>query len=161
MSRERRISAGGLIFKEESVLLVRYPDGQGGSYLVAPGGKAEDGENAVQTIVRETREETGLLVEPGRVLFIEDLETERIKMMKVWMLCDALAGEAQLTEGAHKEGIVQVGWYTPAQLANEQVYPEALMAHAGAAALGKPAQPGGAAVLCLLRPGSRQGVKKD
>lgn len=129
MRKERRISAGGFIFKDGEVLLVRYPDGQGGSYLVAPGGKAEDGENVVQAIIRETREETSLLVEPVRVLFIEDLETDAIKMIKVWMLCDVLQGEARLGDGASSEGIVQVGWFSREQLAREQVYPEALMAH--------------------------------
>ena len=54
MNRPHRIAAGGLIFKSDMVLLVRYRDANGGTYLVGPGGKLKDDENVAQAIVRET-----------------------------------------------------------------------------------------------------------
>jgi 8-oxo-dGTP pyrophosphatase MutT (NUDIX family) len=43
-------------------------------------------ESVADAAVRETFEETGLRVEPGRVLLIEDILTARFKMCKVWLM---------------------------------------------------------------------------
>jgi 8-oxo-dGTP pyrophosphatase MutT (NUDIX family) len=129
MSRPHRIAAGGLTFQEDAVLLVRYPDGRGGTYLVGPGGGLEDDENVVQAIVRETLEETNLWVRPRRVLIIEDLIFARVKMCKIWMLCEVSAGHIRRTEGAEKEGIIEARWFTRAQLGGEVVFPPTLLEH--------------------------------
>jgi 8-oxo-dGTP diphosphatase len=75
MNLPRRISAGGFIFKDNALLLVRYRDRSSNTatYLVAPGGAVEDDENVVQAIIRETKEETGITVRPIRMIAIEDL----------------------------------------------------------------------------------------
>jgi ADP-ribose pyrophosphatase YjhB (NUDIX family) len=86
MRKERRISAGGFVFREDSVLLVRYREAEGRTYLVAPGGAVEDSENVIQAVIRETKEETDVVVQPIRPVILEDLETQKIKMLKVWML---------------------------------------------------------------------------
>jgi len=131
MSKPRRISAGGIVFKGNAVLLVRYRDcNNGETYLVAPGGALEDDENVVQAIVRETKEETGITVKPTRVIAIEDLVDTHVKMIKVWMVCEFVEGEVHRTEEAEKEKIVEAAWFTHDQLANEVVYPSVLMQHA-------------------------------
>lgn len=57
--------AVGVIFREGKVLIARRPDHvhQGG-LLEFPGGKVEAGESVQQALVREIREETGLLIRP-------------------------------------------------------------------------------------------------
>ena len=60
MSKASRIAAGGLIFRDDAVLLVRYRNDNGGTYLVGPGGELEEDENVVQAIIRETMEETNV-----------------------------------------------------------------------------------------------------
>ena len=127
MSKPHRIAAGGLTFKDDAVLLVKYRDSNGETYLVGPGGALEDGENVVQAIIRETREETGLTVQPKTVVAIEDLMCSRFKMIKVWMISEVVNGQISNTEEAKKEGIIEVGWYTREQLAGEVVYPLPLM----------------------------------
>jgi ADP-ribose pyrophosphatase YjhB (NUDIX family) len=127
MSKAHRIAAGGLIFKDDTVLLVRYRDANGGTYLVGPGGELKEDENVVKAIIRETLEETSVTVQPKRVVIIEDLICTRFKMIKVWMTCDILDGNICRTDGAVKEGIVQVAWYTKAQLAGEVVFPPPLI----------------------------------
>ena len=126
MKKPHRIAAGGLVFRDEAVLLVRYRNGSGGTYLVGPGGALEDDENVVQAIVRETFEETSVTVQTKRVAAIEDLMCPRFKMIKVWMICHVVAGEVRRTKGAEAEGIIQVGWFTRAQLAGEVVFPSPL-----------------------------------
>lgn len=127
MSRAHRIAAGGLIFKDDGVLLVRYPAGQGDTYLVGPGGALEEDENVVQAVVRETWEETGIWVLPIRVVLIEDLVFSRVKMCKVWMTCRVVEGRVRATEGAEREGIIEAGWFTRAELADELVFPPPLV----------------------------------
>ena len=130
MSKPHRIAAGGITFKGNTVLLVRYRDSnKSGTYLVAPGGALEDNENVVQAIIRETKEETGITVKPNRVVFIEDLVCSRFKMIKVWMLCEIVSGEVHSTEGAEKENIIEAAWFTRDQLVHEVVFPPPLMQH--------------------------------
>lgn len=130
MSKPHRIAAGGIIFKGNAVLLVRYRDSNDeGTYLVCPGGGLEDNENIVQAIIRETQEETGITVEPKRVVGIEDLVSSRCKMIKVWMVCEIVDGEVHKTEGAEKESIIEAAWFTKDQLASEVVFPLFLMQH--------------------------------
>lgn len=129
MERPHRIAAGGLTFKDDSVLLVRYRDAKGGTFLVGPGGALAEQENIVQAIVRETSEETGVVVRPQGVVIIEDLLCSRYKMSKVWMISDFLGGHVQTTEAAEKEDIIEAGWFSRAQLTGEVVYPTPLMQH--------------------------------
>jgi len=124
-----RIAAGGIILKDDAILLVRYGATGGGSYLVGPGGALDLRENAVQAIVRETMEETGVTVRPRRLLWIEDLQCPRFKMCKIWMLCDIVSGDVRPTDGARAEGITEVGWFKKDQLEDEVVYPPPIMQH--------------------------------
>jgi ADP-ribose pyrophosphatase YjhB (NUDIX family) len=130
MSIPHRIAAGGIIFKGNTVLLVRYRNtNAAGTYLVGPGGKLEDDENIVQAIIRETKEETGVSVAPKRVVAIEDLMCSHFKMIKVWMVCGVIEGEVHKTEDTQKEGIIEASWFTKDQLASEVVFPSSLMQH--------------------------------
>lgn len=127
--KPHRIAAGGIILKDNAILLVRYRNTGGDSYLVGPGGALYWGENAAQAIIRETMEETGVMVQPRRVLWIEDLQCSLFKMCKIWMLCVIVNGEVRPTNGARAEGIIEAGWFKKGQLENELVYPPPLMQH--------------------------------
>jgi 8-oxo-dGTP diphosphatase len=129
MTIAHRIAAGGIIIKNDAILLVRYASANGGSYLVGPGGGMEDMENTFQAVVRETLEETGLTVRPRKILFIEDLLCKRFKMCKIWVLCDPSGEEVQQTDGARIEGIVKAGWFKKNELANELVFPSPVMSY--------------------------------
>ncbi len=61
-------SAGCLAIRDGGVLLVENLKGQ----LSPPGGSATDGESAQCTAFRETWEETGLLLEPDKLLDVFD-----------------------------------------------------------------------------------------
>ena len=92
-----RIAGGAIVVREDRILLVRYRDQDGGTFLVAPGGGALEHESVSDAAVRETFEETGVRVVPGHALLIEDILTDRFKMCKVWFACSVAAGEATAT----------------------------------------------------------------
>jgi ADP-ribose pyrophosphatase YjhB (NUDIX family) len=127
MEREHRISAGAIVIKGDEILLVRYKDSDGNSFLVGPGGGVLSDEGINEAAVREVREETGLEVSPYRILFVEDLLSRRYRMVKIWFLCNLIGGQLAHTQGAIKEGIAEAGWYRKDQLFNEVVYPSVLL----------------------------------
>jgi 8-oxo-dGTP diphosphatase len=133
MAYPHRIAAGGIIFRGKSILLVRYREEVSGhTYLVGPGGALLDNEDIIQAIIRETKEETSIEVNPRRVIIIEDIISTSYKdmgickMIKVWMICNYIGGEIQKTKEAEKEGIIDTNWFTLEQLRNEKVYPKLL-----------------------------------
>jgi ADP-ribose pyrophosphatase YjhB (NUDIX family) len=61
----------GVLMENGRILLLNQDTGTGRSWSL-PGGKVEDGETLAGALVREMREETGLEVEPGRLLYVCD-----------------------------------------------------------------------------------------
>ena len=127
MESEQRISAGAIVIRDGRVVLVRYRDSSGNSYLVGPGGGILSDEGVNQAAIREVREETGLEVRPYRILFVEDLFSRHHRVVRLWLLCELIGGQLQYTRDAVDEGITAVGWYRRDQLQNEVVYPSALL----------------------------------
>jgi 8-oxo-dGTP pyrophosphatase MutT (NUDIX family) len=129
VERQHRISAGAIIIRGNRILLVRYDNSDGTSYLVGPGGAALPNEGTYQAVVREVLEETGLEISPQRVLFVEDLLSRRYRIIKIWFLCSLVGGQLSKTQGAVDEGITDVAWYRKDQLLNEVVYPPELLSY--------------------------------
>jgi ADP-ribose pyrophosphatase YjhB (NUDIX family) len=129
VEREYRISGGAIVIEENQILLVRYNNSDGTSYLVGPGGAVLTNEGTYQAVVREVREETGLEVSPQKVLFVEDLLSRRYRIVKIWFLCNLVGGQLAKTQGALDEGITDVAWYRRDQLLSEVVYPPELLSY--------------------------------
>lgn len=66
---EPRIRVAAILQDGETVLLVRQR-GPHGEHWLLPGGGVERGETLAAALRREVREETGLLVEPGRLAIL-------------------------------------------------------------------------------------------
>lgn len=69
-SAAREISAGGVVVRDEQVVVI-VPTrlaGDGSRVLALPKGHVDPGENALQAAIREVREETGIVAEPLREL---------------------------------------------------------------------------------------------
>ncbi len=92
----------------------------------SPGGRVENNESLIQATAREVKEETGLDVDPYKILFIEDLISPRNRVVKIWFLCKLIGGQLVKTQGAVDEGIVEVGWYRKGELKDEVIYPSIL-----------------------------------
>jgi mutator protein MutT len=61
----------GILIEDDHILLLNQ-DTDGARTWSLPGGKVEDGETLAQALVREMREETGVEVRPGRLLYVCD-----------------------------------------------------------------------------------------
>jgi ADP-ribose pyrophosphatase YjhB (NUDIX family) len=61
----------GVVVEDGRILLVNQDTGAGRGWSL-PGGKVGEGEPLAVALVREMREETGLDVEPGRLLYVCD-----------------------------------------------------------------------------------------
>lgn len=66
-----RVRVTGVVIEDGRILLLNQDTGTGRSWSL-PGGKLEAGETLAEALVREMREETGLNVEPGRLLYVCD-----------------------------------------------------------------------------------------
>jgi len=91
-------AVGAVVFRGSQVLLVRRanPPYQGRWSL--PGGSLEVGETVEQAAVRETREETGVEVRPGTVMWVADYIEKggnrvRWHYVLIDVLCHYLRGE--------------------------------------------------------------------
>jgi len=63
-------SVAGVVIKNGKVLLARHTYGNGAGRLIIPGGFVEMGETPQQTLKREFLEETGIVIEPRRLVGI-------------------------------------------------------------------------------------------
>jgi ADP-ribose pyrophosphatase YjhB (NUDIX family) len=61
----------GIVVENGRLLLLNQDTDSGRSWSL-PGGKLENGETLARALVREMKEETGLDVEPGRLLYVCD-----------------------------------------------------------------------------------------
>lgn len=61
----------GVVIEDDRILLLNQDTDTGRGWSL-PGGKVEEGEPLADALVREMREETGLDVQPGRLLYVCD-----------------------------------------------------------------------------------------
>lgn len=87
----RHLSAGGLVVREGSILLVRNRNGHWG----LPKGHWESGELLAETAAREVREETGLQVEVGDLAFITEFRNleSREHLVQFFFAATLLGGQ--------------------------------------------------------------------
>jgi 8-oxo-dGTP diphosphatase len=92
------VGVGAVVFDGDRVLLIkRGKEPLRGRWLI-PGGTVELGETLTEAVVREVREETGLVVQAGTVVLVfdrieRDGEAVRYHYVIVDYLCERVGGE--------------------------------------------------------------------
>nr|WP_144926610.1 NUDIX hydrolase [Paenibacillus bovis] len=66
------VSTGGVLLRDNEVLLVQVNYGTNKGLWMIPGGVVEAGESLEEAVVREIREETGLILAPKRIVGIRN-----------------------------------------------------------------------------------------
>lgn len=121
------VGVGAIIIEGDRVVLVKraHPPIQGQWSI--PGGVLEVGEMVREAAVREAREETGLVVEPGVLLGVYDRilrdPEQRVQYHYVLIdfLCRCIGGELLAASDA-----TEVRWFTRAELPDMQLAEDTL-----------------------------------
>ena len=117
LSELRRIAVRGIIFKNDRLLMIRSDFGE----VKFPGGGQEPGESDMDTLIRETVEETGYRVIPESIRPFGEVEEKRLSvhepmiwhMVSRYYFCEVedTQGECHYTENEKKHGFQQI-WIT-------------------------------------------------
>ncbi len=112
------VGVGAIIIEDSRVLLVKRAHPPLQSQWSIPGGVLEVGELVREAAIREAREETGLIVEPGDLLGVYDRilrnPEQRVQYHYVLIdfLCHPVGGELLAADDA-----AEARWFTRAELA--------------------------------------------
>ena len=111
------VGVGAIIIEDSRVLLVKRAHPPLQAQWSIPGGVLEVGELISEAAIREAREETGLIVEPGELLGVYDRVLRNLEQrvqyhyVLIDFLCRRTGGELQAADDA-----AEVRWFTREQL---------------------------------------------
>jgi ADP-ribose pyrophosphatase YjhB (NUDIX family) len=111
------VGVGAIIIEDSRVLLVKRAHPPLQAQWSVPGGVLEVGELVREAAIREAREETGLIVEPGELLGVYDRvlrnPEQRVQYHYVLIdfLCRRVGGELEAADDA-----AEVRWFTREEL---------------------------------------------
>ncbi|WP_282790881.1 NUDIX hydrolase [Streptomyces sp. CC224B] len=109
--------AAAVVVQAGRLLLIRRRVPEGDLVWQLPAGKVEDGESAEQTAVRETLEETGLVVEPIKLLG-ERVHPKTGRLVS-YTAVRVLDGEARVADA---EELDAIAWIARAEIAEYVPY---------------------------------------
>ena len=90
-----KVRATGVLIENNSLLLVKQKLSNNKEWSL-PGGRVESGETLEQALIREMKEETGLDVEPIRMLYVCDVEASANTVLHITFLTKRIGGEITL-----------------------------------------------------------------
>jgi ADP-ribose pyrophosphatase YjhB (NUDIX family) len=124
---KHRLSAGALVEHEGRLLLVRHKKEAEYDFWVAPGGGVQSTEELTIAAEREVREETGLNVAIGPMLYVEEFYNPEVRHCKFWFAGTLISGSISTSAPeATAEYIVEAAWHSQDQIAKLQVFPSIL-----------------------------------
>ncbi|MFA0441655.1 pyrophosphatase [Vibrio sp. 10N.286.49.C2] len=126
---KHRIRAAGIALNNDNILLLKVSDEHSGEYWIPPGGGLEGSDQSSKhALVREYKEETGLDVVVGPLLFVREfLETARDTYhVELFYQIESWSGSLGLhhLSGLNDESYIHaVQWVPLAELANIKTFP--------------------------------------
>jgi len=112
-----QVAVGAVIFYQDRVLLVKRSNHPAKGMWAVPGGKIRAGETMQHALVREIKEETGLDITVGNIVYVFDVITrdEKDKLsfhyVIIDFLCEMKGGKLQAGDDAR-----EVRWVSAAEL---------------------------------------------
>ena len=103
-----QVAVGAVVFSENKILLVKRSNHPAKGMWAVPGGKIQAGETMQQALVREIKEETGLDIRVGEIVFVFDVirhdEQKELSFHYVIIdfFCDLLGGELKAGDDARE-----------------------------------------------------------
>jgi len=98
-----------IIMDENDRLLLVKQEHSDNSFWLVPGGGIEEGETSTEAVVREVREETGLDVKAGELLWhVEEVSETRGMRFVNYFMTEMIAGEAKLGKDPEFDELEQV-----------------------------------------------------
>jgi 8-oxo-dGTP diphosphatase len=126
-----RTAARAVAVRDGCLLAITLRDREGDFYIL-PGGGQRHGETLADTLRRETREEIGVALEPGPVLYVREYigknhgfaeEHRHFHQVEIVFRCEIPAG-VKFSAGADKDRRqVGVAWLELAKLADYRFFP--------------------------------------
>ena len=123
-----QVAVGAVIFKDESVLMVKRSNHPAKGMWAMPGGKIHPGETMRQALIREIKEETGLDIEVGEIVYVFDVierdDTDGISFHYVIIdfLCEMKGGQLKAGDDA-----ADVRWISKMDLKESNVNEKTIM----------------------------------
>ena len=118
-----RTAARALLLQDGAVLAIQYVDKQG-AYYALPGGGQREGESLHQTLLRECREEIGVDVAPGDLLFVREWIDPTRTIHQVEFVFSATATRITRVASPVPDGDqVGIEWLPLSTVAGRRLYP--------------------------------------
>ena len=123
-----RLSVRGIVLRDDRLLMVNaWPDGRR-DRICAPGGGVERGRSLPDNLVREVHEETGLTVEVGPAVLVNEFHDPAgtFHQVDIYFRCELVSGDPD-GDWTDVGGVVtRTLWLTRDQLARHRYKPDSL-----------------------------------
>lgn len=117
-----RTAVGAVVFKDRAVLLVKRGKQPALGIWAIPGGSVKLGETLQLAAERETREETGIVIQAGQPVFVFDvIERDAAGNVRYHYVIVDLAAEYVTGDPRPGDDATDARWVTPEELANLSV----------------------------------------
>lgn len=125
---KRRIGVRGIIYKDGKILAVKHKskDGAPKDWWAVPGGGLDPGESLENGLRREMKEELGVNVTPGRLLFVQQFRSGRAdceEELEFFFLIEDSADFAAVDFSKTSHGLIELAACEFIDPRREQVLP--------------------------------------